>query len=126
MISVPTRSETTIVRVAKMVVPCGRLIPIATKRRLRPFASKRPRKRPTTDPTRPMISASSSTDHSTCRRDAPIVRKVANSRIRWAIVIPRVLAITNAPTKMAMPAKASNAYLITSMNPPSDFLSSLT
>ena len=71
-----------------------------------------------------MIRASSSTDQSTCLLDAPIVRSVANSRIRWAIVIPKVLAITNAPTKTAMPAKASSAYLITSMNPPSDFLSS--
>ena len=72
-----------------------------------------------------MISASSSTDQSTWRREAPIVRNVANSRMRWAIVIPRVFAITNAPTKTAMPAKASSAYLITVMQPRS-FLSSFT
>ena len=72
-----------------------------------------------------MISASSSTDLSTCRRDAPIVRSVANSRMRCAIVIPSVFAITKAPTKTAMPAKASSAYLIT-VTKPRSFLSSFT
>ena len=64
-----------------------------------------------------MISASRTTDHSTCRRDAPIVRRVANSRVRCAIVIPSVFEITKAPTKTAMPANASSAYLITLKNP---------
>ena len=40
-----------------------------------------------------------------CRREAPIVRNVANSRVRWATVIEKVLKMTNAPTKSAMPAK---------------------
>jgi hypothetical protein len=40
-------------------------------------------------------------------------------------VIPSVLAITKAPTKTAMPAKARRAYLITLMKPRS-FLSSFT
>ena len=34
-----------------------------------------------------MTSDSTMTDVSTWRRDAPSVRKVANSRVRWAIVI---------------------------------------
>jgi hypothetical protein len=125
VISVPTSSETTIVRPAKTVVPVGRLIPIAWKSAFRPFASSRPRKSPTTEPTSPITSASMITDQSTWRRDAPIVRSVANSRMRWAIVIPSVFAITKAPTKTAIPAKASSAYLITSMKPRS-FLSSFT
>ena len=37
-----------------------------------------------------MTSASSRTDSRSCRRDPPIVRTVANSRVRWAIVIVRV------------------------------------
>ena len=43
----------------------------------------------------------------TWRREAPSVRSVANSRVRWAIVIESEFAITKAPTKSAMPAKAS-------------------
>ena len=46
-------------------------------------------------------------DQSTCRREAPSVRSVANSRVRWAIVIESEFAITNAPTKSAMPPNAS-------------------
>ena len=43
----------------------------------------------------------------TCLREAPSVRSVANSRVRWATVIERVLKITNAPTNSAMPPKPS-------------------
>ena len=49
---------------------------------------------------------------STCRREAPSVRSVASSRIRCATVIASVLAITKLPTKSAMPAKPSRAYLM--------------
>ena len=66
------------------------------------------------------------TDCSTCRRDAPIVRRVANSRVRWAIVMPRVFAITNAPTKSAMPAKASRKLWMNVVKPLTVFLSSST
>ena len=41
------------------------------------------------------------------RREAPIVRSVANSRIRCAIVIESEFAITNEPTKSAIPPNAS-------------------
>ncbi len=54
--------------------------------------------------TKPMTSDSRITAASTCRRDAPIVRKVANSRVLCATVIEKVLKMTNAPTKSAMPA----------------------
>ena len=43
----------------------------------------------------------------TWREVAPSVRSVANSRARCATVIDSVLAITNDPTKRAMPPKAS-------------------
>jgi hypothetical protein len=109
VISVPTTSDTMIVRVAKTVFPCGRSIPTATKSLLRIFASPSPRKSPTTEATKPMINASSTTAQRTCRRDAPMVRSVANSRVRCAIVIESVFAITNEPTKSATNAKASSA-----------------
>ena len=64
-------------------------------------------KRPMTDAMKPITSASTITEVSTCRRDAPIVRSVANSRVRWATVIESVLKMTNAPTKSAMPANES-------------------
>ena len=54
-----------------------------------------------------MTSDSRITEPSICRRDAPIVRSVANSRVRCATVIENVLKMTNAPTKSAMPANAS-------------------
>ena len=54
-----------------------------------------------------MTSASSSTVLKIWRREAPIVRSVANSRVRCAIVIESEFAITNAPTKSAIPPNAS-------------------
>ena len=54
-----------------------------------------------------MTSASISTALMIWRREAPIVRRVANSRVRCAMVIESEFAITNAPTKSAMPPNAS-------------------
>ena len=51
----------------------------------------------------------------TCLREAPSVRSVANSRVRWATVIDRVLKITNAPTSSAMPPKPSRTLRIIAM-----------
>ncbi len=50
---------------------------------------------------------SSTTERSTWRREAPSVRRVASSFVRCATVIESVLKITNAPTKSAIPPKAS-------------------
>ena len=47
---------------------------------------------------------------STWLRVAPIVRSVASSRVRWAIVIESVFAITNAPTKSATKPNASRNF----------------
>ena len=67
-----------------------------------PSARSTPRPRPTSDARSPMTSDSRITDPSICRRDAPIVRSVANSRVRCATVIENVLKMTNAPTKRAI------------------------
>ena len=107
---VPTRSETITVRVAKTVWPCGRSIPKVTKSLFSTLASPSPRNSPRTEPRTPITKASITTDQSTWRRDAPSVRSVANSRMRCAIVIESVFAITKAPTNSAMPAKASRMY----------------
>ena len=64
------------------------------------------------EPMRPMTNASSTTDPSTCWREAPSVRRVASSRIRCATVIASVLAITKLPTKSAMPPKPMRMYLM--------------
>ena len=50
------------------------------------------------------------TERRICRRDAPIVRSVANSRVRCAIVIESEFAITNAPTKSAMKPNESRNF----------------
>ena len=76
----------------------------------RPFAMPSPMKRP-----RPRRGCRSrrprrSPSVITCRRVAPRVRSVPNSRARWAIVIESVLAITKIPTKSAMPPNASRNF----------------
>ena len=103
----PTRSETTIVRVSKSRPLFGRVKPAASKSQKRSDASPRPRKSPITEAGMPTTSASITIEPSTWRREAPRVRTVANSRVRCAIVIESEFAITKLPTKRAMPANAS-------------------
>ncbi len=105
--TVPRTIETITVRVAKTRPVCGRSAPNALKSSSRPFARPKPTNRPTIDARIPVVRPSRTTIQSTCQREAPTVRSVANSRVRWAIVIESVLAITNAPTKSAMPPNAS-------------------
>ncbi len=64
-----------------------------------------------------MTNASIITDMSTCRRLAPSVRSVASSRVRCAIVIESVFAMTKLPTKSATPANASRKSLKIERNP---------
>ena len=85
----------------------GRSALTALKSALTPRARNRPPISPTTEARKPMMSASSVTAVSTWRRDAPIVRNVANSRMRCATVIDSVLKMTKAPTKRAIPANES-------------------
>ena len=108
--TVPTTSETMIVRVAKIVLPCGSSIPKETNSASRPFAIPRPMKSPETDARTPITPPSTITEAITCRRVAPSVRSVPNSRARCAIVIERVLAITKMPTNSAIPPKASRNF----------------
>ena len=112
----PSMSATMIVRVANTVPFCGRSTPNDLKSASSPFASARPRKSPTTDASRPTTSDSARTDTSTCRRDAPIVRSIASSRVRCAIVIESVFTITNAPTKSAISPNASRNFCRTPAN----------
>ena len=105
--SVPTISETTIVRGREHGVGERQLEIERANSASSPFASPSPRNRPTTDARKPITKASRSTERSTCRREAPSVRSVANSRVRCATVIERVLKITKEPTNSAIPAKAS-------------------
>ena len=46
---------------------------------------------PAAEAIRPMMNASPITLPRIWRRDAPIVRSIANSRVRWATVIENVL-----------------------------------
>src|SRR5260221_357755 len=106
----PSTSEMTTVRVAKTVPTCGRSMPNATNSALSPLASPRPRKRPTTEPSIPVTNASITTDQYTWRFVAPSVRSVASSRMRCAIVIDIVLAITKMPTNSATNPNARRKY----------------
>jgi hypothetical protein len=113
---VPTSSATTIVRVWYTSPTFGSVNPTASKSAFSPRARRKPRKSPITDAITPITSASTMTEPSTCRREPPIVRIVANSRVRWAIVIESVFAITNDPTKSAIPANASRNFWRKPMN----------
>ena len=105
--SVPVSIATTAVRVWKTIAACGISRSTARKSAVNPFASRTPSPRPTADATTPSTRPSSTTERSTWRREAPSVRSVASSFVLWATVIDSVLKITNAPTKSAMPPKAS-------------------
>ncbi len=75
------------------------------------MASSTPRPRPIVDPTKPSTTASNITERVTCRREAPIARSRASSRLRWATRIENVLTIRKEPTTSAMPAKISRNVL---------------
>jgi hypothetical protein len=105
--TVPTSSETTIVRVATGVPELGRSRSSAANSDASPRARRMPIPRPISDAPKPISVPSRMTERSTCRREAPSVRRVASSRVRCAIVIESVLKMTNAPTKRAIPPKAS-------------------
>ena len=107
VIPVPTTSETSTVLNAKTVPPSGRSTPIALNSTIMPFAIPKPRSSPIVDASSPITRPSSRTERMTCLREAPSVRSVANSRVRWATVIESVLKITNAPTNRAMAPKPS-------------------
>ena len=112
----PTRSATITVRVSIVRPWLGSVKPTASNSEKRPLARPSPTKRPVTEASTPITVASISTLRSTWRRDAPIVRSVANSRVRCAIVIDSALEMTNAPTNSAMPPNASRNFCRKPMN----------
>ena len=73
--------------------------------------------KPITTPIAPFQSPCRRTRLEICRRDAPTVLRVANSRVRWAIVIESELAITKLPTKRAIPPNASRKPRRNEMKP---------
>ena len=107
MTRMPTTRATITVRPCRSSPLFGSVKPSDSNSWNSPLASARPRNSPITDASTPITTDSISTDRRICRREAPIVRSVANSRVRWAIVIESEFAITNEPTKSAMPPKAS-------------------
>ena len=63
---------------------------------------------PTIAPRNPIANASTTTVRRIWPREAPSVRSIPNSVIRWATVIEKVLKIRKAPTKIATKAKTSS------------------
>src|SRR3954462_13426891 len=109
--TVPTTSETMIVRDAITLPLLGRSTPIARNSARRPPATPTPSSRPATDPSRPIVKPSVITERMTWPRDAPSVRSSANSRIRCVTVIEKVLKMMNAPTNSEIPANASSSVV---------------
>ena len=103
VITVPSASETRTVRSANTSPASGRSPPSAVNS----LASPNPANSPTTEASSPITRPSITTERMTCLREAPSVRSVANSRVRCATVIDRVLKITNAPTNSAIAPKPS-------------------
>ena len=69
-------------RVAKTMSVFGSVKPTTSKSQKSPFASAEAQEQPDHRGDDPDVSASTITDQSTCRREAPTVRMVANSRVR--------------------------------------------
>ena len=71
--------------------PAGSEKPAASNRPLSRPAMPRPPNAPMTDATTPTAAVSATTDPSTWRRLAPRARSSADSRVRWATMIEKVL-----------------------------------
>ncbi len=77
-----------------------------------------PASSPTTAAIRPIAKASTTTEVMIWRRLAPSVRSIANSRVRWATVIEKVLKIRKEATNRATPANTSRTVRRMPMNSP--------
>ena len=109
--STPTISEITTVDGSTAMPPAGSAKPNASNMSFSSCASPMPPKSPAIEAQMPSTSASSVTHVRICRRDAPIVRSSADSRVRWATRIENVLWMLNAATSNAMPAKMTRNVL---------------
>ena len=114
--SVPSTSERMIVRAAITVPSLGRSISSAWNSALMAGAKAMPRSSPITDANSPRTNASRTTEVTSWRRLAPSVRSIANSRVRWATVIEKVLKIRKEATNSDTPAKMSRAVRRMFMN----------
>jgi hypothetical protein len=118
-VRVPTASgtSTTVSREIR-IGASGRPNPAASNSTPSSLAKPIPSTMPRIDASRPITVASSSTERSTCRRLAPSVRRIANSRVRWATVIENVLKMMKAPTSTAVNANASRSGVRKLLIPP--------
>ena len=71
--------------------PLGISRPTAPRSARRPKDMPTPASRPSAEATIPTMADSNSTARSTCRRLAPTARSIAISRMRWAMMIEKVL-----------------------------------
>ncbi len=101
----PTSIETMIVRGSRTSAPGGTPNPSEFIKPRIPRAMRNPNAIPAIDPTTPMSSASVMTIERICLPVAPIARRRASSRVRWATTIRKVFWMMNAPTNIDTPAK---------------------
>ncbi len=90
---------------------CGSSKPRALKAPVTSCTNPRPAAMPITEAISPTRSASRITVASTCRDEAPSVRNIPNSLVRWATVIEKVLKIRKAPTNTEIPAKTRSTVV---------------
>ena len=107
VVTTPTAAAMTIVSTPRTSPAVGRSRPAPSIRASRPVARPSPMPMPMAEATIPMASASPVTDVRIWRREAPIARSSADSRVRWATRIENVLWMLNVATIRAMPANAS-------------------
>ena len=105
---IPAMRLMTAVRQVTTAPAAGSWMPEAPSRAPRPLAKPIPTPRPITEAVTPTIVPSARIEARTCRRDAPRVRRVASSLVRWATVIESVLKMMNEPTSRVIAPKASS------------------
>ena len=103
--SMPTTRARITVRGSITVPVLGRSAPMLLKSALSAPATPIPATTPATEPTSPMIAASSTIPRRICPRVAPSVRSIPSSRMRCATVIENVLKMRKLPTSSATPPK---------------------
>jgi hypothetical protein len=105
---IPTSRATTTVRVAITVPVLGRSMPKDLNTALSAAAKPMPPSTPSTDPSTPITAASTTTERRIWGRVAPSVRSSPSSRMRWAIVMLKMLKIRNEPTTRVTPPNTSS------------------
>ena len=109
VVSTPTATAIAIAPRSRLSPEVGSEKPIASNSPLISSTKPNPPAIPRIEASTPTSAASTRTAVSTWREEAPRVRSIANSRVRWATVIENVLKIRKAPTKTATPAKTRRA-----------------